>query len=85
MRPIATRVRRSVVAGQIATQLDARRLRLADLRPFEVQVQTHVVPTPAENDRNIFYHRYVASYFFLPCEELSEYDVPPVLQQLGDA
>jgi len=53
MRPIATRVRRSVVTGQIATQLDARRLRLADLRPFEVQVQTHVVPTPAENDRNI--------------------------------
>jgi len=29
MRPIATRVRRSVVTGQIATQLDARRLRLA--------------------------------------------------------
>ena len=28
MRPIATRVRRSVVTGQIATQLDARRLRL---------------------------------------------------------
>ena len=71
-----------MVAGQIATQLDARRLRLADLRPFEVQVQTHVVPTPAENDRNIDTLR---PTFFLPCEELSEYDVPPVLQQLGDA